>query len=69
MKHLLCLALWEVTLRNPVNRDTKHLWEGGGKTTYYKTRNTFPNADNRCDGNATIRKCHHRGISGERYSL
>lgn len=27
MRYLLCSALWAVTLRNPVNGDTKHLWE------------------------------------------
>lgn len=38
MKHLLCSALWEMTLRNPVNGDTKHLWEDEGK----KQPNTKP---------------------------
>lgn len=27
LQHLLCSVLWEVALRQPVNRDTKHQWE------------------------------------------
>ena len=69
MKHLLCLDLWEVTLRNPVNRDAKHLWEGGGENNLLQNQNTFPNADNRCDGNATLRKCHHGRLSRLGYNI
>ena len=50
LQHLLCSVLWEVALRQPVNRDTKHQWE---VKKNYKTMH-ISQCRQRHDGNATV---------------